>query len=132
MSRYIEPPPRLIDPNAILRWLTSVYDAFTVLENLVVTTVTANKTLLSEDSGLVLLANTGAITVTLPGAAIAGAGCRFLFIKTTVDAQAVTLDGYSAETINGGATNAQIDAQYDRIGIVSDGSQWLIYEREIS
>lgn len=151
MPRYIEPPPNIFESvsgaqgssvnshnggiqkePSLINWLFSVYQALVTLENMVVTTVTATSTLRPEQSGLILIANTGAISLNLPKAASVGEGFRYLFIKTTSDAQIATLDGNGSETINGSATNTQIDAQYDRIGIVSNGSNWLIFEREIA
>jgi len=77
---------------------------------------------------LVLVPNTGAITVTLPAAASC-TGAGFVFKKTTADAVAVTLDGNGAETIDGSATNAAMDAQYDTLSIISDGTAWHIVEQ---
>lgn len=132
MSRYLDMPPSTTESNALLHWLQNVYDAITLLENFVVTTVDAAKTLLPEESGLILLANTTAFTITLPKVSVCGDGLKYLFIKSTSDAEIITLDGAGSETINGSATNTDIDAQYDRIGIVSTSNGWLIYERFIS
>lgn len=127
MPRYIDPPPTVFD-QAIVTWLGQAYQALALLEDLVTTTIATTRTLLAEESGLVLLANTGTINVTLPDPVVVGPGWGVLFVKTTADAFAVTLVG----TINGAVNNNQIDAQYDRIGLRSTGSSYVITEREIS
>lgn len=113
-------------------WAVSIHKALGSLENWSVTTVSATSTLKASDGELVLCANTADVVLTLPNAVNVGKGFKYIFIKTTADAKKVTLDGNSAETINGAATNAEMDAQYDRIGIVSDGANWLIWEKAIS
>jgi len=132
MPRKLQVPPYTFDEASIINWALNVHEWAESVDNLTTTTVDGARTLLPDESGLILLANTSAFTVTLPKADIVGAGFRYLFIKTTADAFAVTLDGNGSQTINGSTTNAEIDAQYDRIGIVSDGSNWLIYERDIA
>jgi hypothetical protein len=90
---------------------------------------TTPQALTTADLGkLVIAPNTGAITVTLPAAADC-AGGTLMFKKTTADALAVTLDGAGAETIDGAATNAAMDAQYDTLTIVCDGLAWYIVEQ---
>jgi hypothetical protein len=132
MPRFIEPPPTSFDEQGIVNWLGSVYQAVNLLENLIVTTTSAAMTLTPEHSGLICVANTGAIAITLPKAATAGAGLIYMFVKTTTDAEIITIDGNGSETINGATTYTSMDAQYDRVGIVSDGDEWFIYEEGIS
>lgn len=67
----------------------------------------------------------GAYTATLP-AASGNAGKVYVFIKTTSDTNALTIDGNSSETING-VTTIQISQQYQATVIVCDGTNWLIY-----
>lgn len=80
-----------------------------------VTTITnADSPYTLQDGDGILLCDTtaGAITVNLP--ATADHVGRVLTIKKTdVAANAVTLDGNGAETIDGSATNAEVNAQYD-------------------
>lgn len=76
--------------------------------------------------------NTAAHTVNLPAVADTQAGDRLTFVKTTTDAQAVTLDGNSSETIDGSTTLATIDAQYDTATLVSTGSAWIVLNRDIA
>lgn len=69
-------------------------------------------------------ASGGAFTVTLPAAS--GITRRIYHIKKTdSSANAVTVDGNAAETIDGGAT-ATISTQFESIMIICDGSNWHI------
>lgn len=76
--------------------------------------------------------NTAAHTVNLPAVASTQAGDWLKFVKTTSDAQAVTLDGADSETIDGATTLATIDAQYDCATLVSTGSAWVVLNRDIA
>jgi len=80
----------------------------------------------------IFLPNTAAHTVNLPAVADTQAGDRLTFVKTTTDAQAVTLDGNSSETIDGSTTLATIDAQFDTAILVSTGSAWIVVARDIA
>lgn len=80
----------------------------------------------------IFLPNTAAHTVNLPAVADTQAGDRLTFIKTTTDAQAVTLDGNSSETIDGATTLATIDAQFDTAILVSTGTAWVVLARDIA
>ena len=53
-------------------------------------------------------------------------------VKTSADAAAVTLDGNGAETIDGAATYAAIDAQYDTAHLLCTGSEWIILSRDVA
>lgn len=66
----------------------------------------------------------GAFTVSLPAAA-GVPGKRLTFIKTNTTDNKVTIDPNSSETINGLATIG-INAQYERVVLFCDGSNWLI------
>ena len=85
----------------------------------------------SDVGKLILLPNTAAFTITLPVAADC-TGRGFVFKKTTADAQAVTLDGDAAETIDGAATSAVMNAAQDTLEIVSDGTAWHIIGSKIA
>ena len=80
----------------------------------------------------ILVPNTAAHSIILPAVAGLQAGDRMHFIKTTSDAFAATLDGNAAETIDGAATLATIDAQYDCVTIVCTGSAWIVENRDIA
>lgn len=95
-------------------------------------TTTVTVTLRREQDGLWLCDTTaGALTVNLPPLDIVRDGWYVLILKTDATANIVTLDGSGADPINGAATNTQIDAQYNRIGLVSTTTGWLIVEREV-
>jgi len=70
-------------------------------------------------------ASGGAFTVTLPEATGGADGRVFHIKKVDASANAVTVDGHAAETIDGAATQA-LSAQYDSIMLVSDGTEWWI------
>lgn len=80
-----------------------------------VTTITnADSPYTLQDGDGILLCDTtaGAITVNLPATA-SHVGRVLTIKKTSGGVNAVTLDGNGAETIDGSATNAEVDAQYD-------------------
>jgi hypothetical protein len=79
-----------------------------------------------------LIANTAARTLTLPPVASARAGAWLRLVKTNAAAFAVTLDGDGAETIDGGATFAGVDAQYDVIKVLCTGTEWIILSRDLA
>jgi hypothetical protein len=104
------------------------------LENVpVVSLADANATLtLDHMNRTLLIANTQARTLTLPAAATLRAGGWFRLVKTSAAAAAVTLDGNAAETIDGAATYAAIDALYDCVLVLCTGSEWVILSRDIA
>lgn len=69
-------------------------------------------------------ASGAAVTITLP-TADSIAGQTFIIRKSDSSANAVTIDGYSSETINGAATVA-MTAQYTSYTIMSDGTNWMV------
>ena len=71
-------------------------------------------------------------TINLPAIAGCPAGSRLRFVKLSSNAVAATLDGSGAETIDGAATLATIDAQYDCATLVSDGDEWVVESRDIT
>jgi hypothetical protein len=79
-----------------------------------------------------LIANSVARTLTLPPVATVRAGGWFRIVKASAAAAAVTLDGNASETIDGGATFAAIDAQYDTALVLCTGSEWIILSRDIA
>lgn len=94
---------------------------------------TGNQTITKYDlNKIIFVPNTAALTLTLPAVANTQAGDKLTFVKTTSDAQAATLDGSGAETIDGAATLATIDAQYDTAILVSTGSAWVVLARDIA
>jgi hypothetical protein len=105
-----------------------------VLDNLLVVALSdADHTLtLDHINRVLLIANTAARTLTLPAAATVRAGGTMRVMKTSADAFAVTLDGNGAETIDGAATLATIDAQYDVATLLCTGGEWIVLSRDIA
>lgn len=67
-----------------------------------------------------------ALTVTLPPVAKCSPGDRITFVNTGTGAQQVTLSGNGAN-INGAATSTALGtAQYSKLTVETDGTQWLI------
>lgn len=79
-----------------------------------------------------LIANTAARTLTLPPVAQVRAGGTLRLIKTSADAYAVTLDGNAAETIDGAATYAAVDAAYDVVTLLCTGTEWVVVGRDVA
>jgi hypothetical protein len=89
-----------------------------------VTTVTGSTTLVVTQSGVVLVNNAAAATITLPAAA-PSTGLTFTIKRLTANAVTVNTAG---GTIDGAAFQA-LAAQYDFIIVVSDGANWFIIGR---
>lgn len=81
---------------------------------------------------IMLVPNTAALTINLPAVADTQPGDTLTFVKTTTDAQAITLDGNASETIDGSTTLATLDAYYDTACLVSNGSFWTVLYRDIA
>lgn len=115
--------------NSLTKWISSLYlqisGSFSHANTAVAKTATTN--LLEDELGVVFLdSSSAAFTLTLPKASKIGLGAWYHFVKTDSSTNAITLDGFGSETINGAATNTQLDAQYDFMEIVSDGENWYI------
>lgn len=87
---------------------------------------------LDQINRVLLIANTAARTLTLPAAATVRAGGWIRVVKTSSAAAAVTLDGNASETIDGAATLATLDAQYDCAHLLCTGSEWIVLSRDIA
>ena len=93
--------------------------------------VAADTQSLTVSSGTIIFCTKATpMRVTLP-AASGNAGLRYKFVKTDAATQAITIVGNGSENINGSNTNAEMDAQYDVVGVVCDGDEWFIIERYI-
>lgn len=86
-------------------------------------------TLNTASGSIILCTKAGAMSVTLPTAV--GNGGLYYLIKKTGSAGVITIDTFSTQTIDGVDGNTEADAQYDFLGIVSDGSNWHIIARYI-
>ena len=78
----------------------------------------------SADGVILCDATTGAITIGLPAAA-SSTNVVITIKKVDASANAVTLDGNLAETIDGAATQV-ISSQWTSVTVVCDGSSWCI------
>jgi hypothetical protein len=92
----------------------------------------ANVTITTADlGGIIQVTGTTAGNLNLPAAATAGAGAWCTFMKSGASG-ALTIDPNASETIDGAATNAEMDAANDSITIVCDGTSWIITAKKIS
>lgn len=82
--------------------------------------------LVSDD--LILATGNSAFTITLPVAATAN-GKTLTFKKTGTAAGPITIDGDSAETIDG-AANVILYFQYETVALYCDGTSWHIVARD--
>jgi len=86
--------------------------------------VATSQALTADDRVIAATGGAGGITLALPQASTVPYK-TYTVVKTDSGAGAVTLDGYGAETINGAATYA-LAAQWNRVTVWCDGSQWII------
>lgn len=89
-----------------------------------VATKTTGYTAAAGDEYLLCDATSAGFTVALP-AATSCVGMELIIVKIDASANLVTVDPNSGELINGAATH-DLEAQYDAICIVSDGTGWYI------
>lgn len=78
----------------------------------------------SGDYLLICDASGGAITMTLPPAALVP-GRIYAFKRINAGANQVVVDGYGAETIDGAATHT-LTPQWNSVTIMSNGTAWFI------
>ncbi len=81
------------------------------------TVTTSTRHLTADTSG-------GSITFALPAVAGVTANTVFSFVKTSAS-NTMTLDPNASETINGASTYA-VTANYSRVDVYSNGSQWIV------
>jgi hypothetical protein len=81
---------------------------------------------------VLLMGNTAARTLTLPPVATVRAGGWFRIVKTSAAAFAIVLDADGLEQIDGAATLATIDAQYDCAHVICAGTEWIVLDRDIA
>ena len=97
-----------------------------------VRTVSATgSTTLDGSEGVVICSYAGTQTIVLAAAAVVGKG-KVVVIKKTGSAGAVTIDGSASETIDGAATYAAVDAQYDSLILMCDGTNWIKVAAQIA
>lgn len=119
----------LTDASAVEKW-TADPVAGSVGSSGAVDEKTASYTITIADATKIIAVDstTGAATITLLAAAVAGDGFEVTVKKTDSSSNAVTIDGDGSETIDGSATYA-ITRQYEATSIRSDGTNWLILSR---
>jgi hypothetical protein len=88
------------------------------------TSISTNTTLDATHNVVDVDASSAAITITLP-TAVGINGREYVIRKLDSSANAVTVDGNGAETVNGAATKA-LSTQYETVHIMSDGANWII------
>ena len=87
-------------------------------------TVTTSGNVVSGDYLIIADATAGAITMTLPPAALVP-GRIYSFKRINSGANAVIVDGYAAETIDGNLTHT-LTPQWNSVTIMSNGVAWFI------
>lgn len=87
-----------------------------------VNSITTNATLTYADDITYVDPTAGNITITLPASPIAGQD--FSFWRTVAGANTITIDG-NGKNINGAGTYTGMVAQYSKVRIIYDGSQWF-------
>ena len=86
--------------------------------------VTTSGNVVSGDYLIIADATAGAITMTLPPAALVP-GRIYAFKRINSGANAVIIDGYAAETIDGNLTHT-LTPQWNALTIMSNGTAWFI------
>ena len=86
--------------------------------------VTTSGNVVSGDYLIIADATAGAITLSLPPAALVP-GRIYAFKRINSGANAVIVDGYASETIDGSATHT-LTPQWNALTIMSNGTAWFI------
>jgi hypothetical protein len=100
---------------------TALSAGFTTL---LVRTVTATSTVTASDEVIIVDATAGAVTIALPPVLL-NRGRHIRVKKIDATANAVTLNGYDTETIDGSLTLATT-TQYARFELVAGTSEWHV------
>jgi hypothetical protein len=88
---------------------------------------TIDYTITSTDVVIGIDSSSGAVTITLPAASVAIQGRRY-WVLVEDATNACILDANGAETINGSA-NYTFSRQYESVGVVCDGTGWIIFDQ---
>jgi hypothetical protein len=86
--------------------------------------VTATGNVQSGDYLLLCDSTAGAVTITLPPAALVP-GRIYVFKRVNAGANNVVVDGYASETIDGAATYT-LSSQWAGVTVMSNGTAWFI------
>ncbi len=116
--RVVAPPPSLAADPAFHAWAQAVQQPSGVRAEAAAYQAVVTDGLITVD------ANSAPVTVTLPPAADQP-NCEISVKKTDASANAVTVDGYSTETIDGSATYS-LTTQYQSVTVKSNGTAWWI------
>jgi hypothetical protein len=92
-----------------------------------VTTKSAVATLTTAEAGFVKVSAAAGYSLTLPTAV--GNKLTYIFVKTDDNANLITIDGHSTETINGSLTYTDLNYQYAYVAIRSDNANWYVLFR---
>ncbi len=95
-----------------------------ILAGKIAQSITASTTVDSRAAIVLVNATAGAVTVTLPIAAVS-TGREIVVKKTDASANAVTIDGNGAETIDG-AANTALATQWKSKLLYCTGAAWMI------
>jgi len=98
---------------------------------IIATAVTLTLTAADADATIYGDTQAGAFSIILPTAA-SMKGRHLTFIRTGTGVNALTLDGDAAETVDGAATVATMDAIRDTLTIESNGTAWFITAARIA
>jgi hypothetical protein len=94
---------------------------------------TGNQTVSKADLGkTIIVPNTAALQIDLPTATDCQAGDTLVFVKNTADAAIITINTPGSETIDGAATLATLDANYDTATLMFTGTIWIVLNRDIA
>jgi len=102
-----------------------------------VTTKTTTATLTVDEAGTVLVSASSDYTITLP-TAVGNTGLTYHFKKTDANYNLITLDGDGTETFNyenadgvPKETYARLNTYCAEVTVVSDGSNWQVYDESL-
>lgn len=113
----------VVDENGLgVYWDGAAWRSLGAQPHFVPEIVSANTTLTAADMGKLLLVDTagGAVTITLEDPSLVS-GEEVLIVKTSADANAVTVDAAAGDSIEG-AGSISLASQWDKAALVSDGA----------
>jgi len=93
-------------------------------------TKTADYTLVAADKGKTILVSAASADVTITADATLEDGFPVTILRTDASSNTLTFEPSGSQTVNG-AANETIVGQYARLGVVSNGSNWFITEKNL-
>lgn len=102
------------------------------ITKIIVTTLTKTSayTALVTDNVIFVNAST-AFTITLPDASLC-TGLILRFVKVDSGTDVLTLDGSGTQKVDASVTYVAVDAQYDSVTIISNGTAWFILNTKLA